>query len=80
MTIFGAITAALLRKVSAFVTECRKLVAEATAVEEKIVGTAKAKVKAIIAQAKAEEKQVVTQVKTEVGVLKEDLVSKIAKL
>jgi hypothetical protein len=47
MTVFGAITAALAKKVSAFVAEVRKLVAEATAVEKKFVASAEADIKAV---------------------------------
>lgn len=80
MTIFGAIIAAIVRKAKAFLAECRTLVGEAKAVEQKIVSTAKADVSAIIAKAKAEEKAVVEKTKTEVEILRNDLIEKISKI
>ena len=44
MTLFGAITAALLRKVQAFLAEVKALVAEVTAVEHKLVAEAEAEI------------------------------------
>lgn len=69
MTVYGVITAAIVRKISALVAEYRKLVAEASLVEKKIVLKAKAEAKQILAEAKAE-----------TAVLKNDLIDKIAKV
>ena len=67
--VFGAITAALLRKVQSFLAEVKALVAEVTAVEHKLVAEAEAEIKAIE-----------TKVGTEVETLRNDLVERISKL
>jgi len=69
MTVYGAIFAAISRKVAAFVAECRALVAEAEAIEQKLVATAKAEVKAIL-----------TKTKNDQQALRNDLVDKISKI
>jgi hypothetical protein len=69
MTVYGAIFAAISRKIAAFMAEVRTLVNAATIVEKKIV-----------ADAKAEVKTIVTRVKTEKTNLQNDLVDKISKI
>jgi len=80
MTVYGVITAAIVRKIKALVAEYRKLVAEATVVEKSIIGKAEADAKAIIAKAKAEEAAVIEYAEAETTKLKNELIDKIAKL
>lgn len=69
MTVYGVITAAIVRKVRVLIAEIRALVADATRVEKEVVDTAKAEAAAILKEAE-----------TEVASLKNDLVDKISKL
>jgi hypothetical protein len=69
MTVYGAIVAAISRKVSAFLNEVRTLVAKAEAIEKQIVTTAKQDIVAIKVKAKSE-----------VTTLKNELIDDIAKL
>lgn len=80
MTLYGVITAALLRKIRALISEYRKLVADATKVEKEIVGVAEAKAAIIIMDAKAAEQAVLLAAETETTKLKNELIDKIAKL
>ncbi len=80
MTLHGVIAAAILRKVKALVSEIRKLVAEATAVEKTIVAKAKADVESIYRAAKRAEGQIVTETTYETQRLKSELIDKIAKV
>lgn len=69
MTVYGVITAAIVRKVRVLIAEIRALVADATRVEKEVVATAEAEAAAILKEAE-----------TEVASLKNDLVDKISKL
>jgi hypothetical protein len=69
MTVYGVITAAVVRKISALIAEYRKLVAEASVIEKRI-----------ILRAKTEAKQIIAEAKAETAVLKSDLIDKIAKI
>lgn len=80
MTVFGAIVTAISRKIHAFISEVRVLVAKAKAIEKELVETAEADVRVVIARAKAEEKSIVTKVKAETTKLKNELVDDISKL
>jgi len=76
MTVFGAIVAALLRKVNAF-AEVKTLVADVEVKEQALVKDAEGEVKAILAYAKASVEEVETKVETEVKTLRDELVTKI---
>jgi hypothetical protein len=80
MTLYGVITAALFRKISALIAEYRKLVAAATAVEKQIVETAEAKAAIIIMDAKAEERAVLAAAEAATTKLKNELIDKIASI
>lgn len=80
MTVYGVITAAILRKLSAFIGEIRALVAEATAVEKRIISTAENQAEAVIAEAKKTEAVILRNAKADTDKLKNELIDKIAKL
>lgn len=80
MTLYGVITAAVIRKIKALISDCRKLVADASVVEKNIVDTAEAKAAIIIMDAKAAEKAVLTAAEYETDKLKNELIDKISKL
>lgn len=80
MTLYGVVTAAVIRKIKALIAEYRKLIADATKVEKQIVDTAEAKAAIIIMDAKAAEKAVLTAAEYETTKLKNELIDKIAKL
>lgn len=80
MTLYGVITAAVIRKIKALLAEMRTLVAEATKIEKNIFSTAEAKAAIIIMDAKAEEQAVLTAAEAEAEKLKNELIDKISKL
>ena len=91
MTVYGVITAAIVRKIKALIAEYRKLVVEATVVEKSIVGAAETEAVKIISEALAAAKTIIGRAKFEVEViknnvegetskLKNELIDKIAKL
>jgi len=80
MTLYGVITAAIVRKIKTLLAEMRTLVAEATKVEKNILSTAEAKAAIIIMDAKAEERAVLTAAEAEAEKLKNELIDKISKL
>ena len=63
MTVYSVIAAAIVRKIKALVAEYRKLVAEATAVEQKLISEAKAEVTKVITAAKNEEQRLIAEAK-----------------
>jgi hypothetical protein len=69
MTVYGVIVSAVVRKIKALVAEYRKLVAEATAVEQKLIGKAKSDAEAGIVAAEQEEKRLIAEAK---AVIEED--------
>ncbi len=80
MTLYGVITAALIRKIRVLISEYRKLVADATKVEKSIVEMAEAKAAIIIMDAKVAERTVLTAAELETAKLKNELIDKIANL
>lgn len=82
MTVHGVIISAVVRKVKALIAEYRKLVAEATAVEQKVIGEAEAETEAkrVIAEAQALEASIIRRAEAETEKLKNELIDKIAKL
>jgi vacuolar-type H+-ATPase subunit H len=80
MTVYGVITAAIVRKVKALVAEYRKIVAEATAVEKKIVSEAYTEAHNVIEEARALEASIVSRAEAETEKLKNELINKIAAL
>jgi hypothetical protein len=80
MTLYGVIFSALARKVKALVAEYRKLVAEATKIEQETIAGAKRDIAVIFSKAKAEETEILSFVETKTASLKNDLINKIASI
>lgn len=80
MTVYGVITSAILRKLSAFIREIRALVVEAKVAAEAILTKAETDAKLVIAKAKREEAAILGIAEAEAKNLEEELIAKIAKL
>ena len=80
MTVYGVITAAIVRKLRALVAEIRSLVSEANQTEEQIATTVKTETVKIYTEAKQREYALVSIAEAKVNTLKSDLIDRIAKL